>query len=274
MTFTKNFIFVLFLVFCFLAKNSTAKTVLVTGSNRGMGLEFVKQYSKKGWEVIATSRSPEDDFELIELAKKNPNIQIEQMDITNTIHITKLAGKYQSRPIDILINNAGLSGDRNRQSWGQIDPEEFNKLMSVNVYGALKVSEAFSKNIVLGNEKKIVAISSVAGSIASMGRPSSLPLLSISKAALNMAMKTVALRLKDQNVIVISLNPGAVDTRALRQAFGLSLEEAEKATNFDYKGYPTVSAKIAVEKLIDIINQTDLSQTGTFINIDGEELPW
>ena len=274
MTFTKNFIFVMFLVFCFLAKTSTAKTVLVTGSNRGMGLEFVKQYSKKGWEVIATSRSPEDDFELIELAKKNPNIQIEQMDITNTIHITKLASKYQSRPIDILINNAGLSGDRNRQSWGQIDPEEFNKLMSVNVYGALKVSEAFSKNIVLGNEKKIVAISSVAGSIASMGRPSSLPLLSISKAALNMAMKTIALRLKDQNVIVISLNPGAVDTRALRQAFGLSLEEAEKATNFDYKGYPTVSAKIAVEKLIDIINQTDLSQTGSFINIDGEELPW
>ena len=73
---------------------------------------------------------------------------------------------------------------------------------------------------------------------------------------------------------VVLLNPGAVDTRALRQAFGLSLEEAEKAINFDYRGYPTVSAKEAVSRLINVIDVIDPSKNGTFINFDGNELSW
>ena len=185
-----------------------------------------------------------------------------------------LAGKYENQSIDLLINNAGMSGDRANQAWGQIDKNEFEKLMSINAFGALKVSEAFSRNVSMSEEKKIVSISSVAGSISSMGRPSSLPILSISKAALNMAMKTIALRLKDDGVTVILMNPGAVDTRALRQAFGLSLEEAEKATNFDYKGYPTVSAEEGVKRMIRVIEIVDHSQTGSFLNHDGKELPW
>ena len=264
----------LFLSSFLFTEAALSKTLLVTGSNRGMGLEFVSQYAEKGWNVIATSRSPSDDNDLINLAKANPNIQIEKMDVTNVNEILSLADKYESQSIDLLINNAGMSGDRANQAWGQIDKKEFEKLMSINAFGALKVSEAFSSNISMSEEKKIVAISSVAGSISSMGRPSSLPILSISKAALNMAMKTIALRLKDDGVTVILMNPGAVDTRALRQAFGLSLEEAEKATNFDYKGYPTVSAEEGVKRMIRVIETVDHSQTGSFLNHDGKELPW
>ena len=266
--------FFIFLLFFLYVDFVNAKTVLVTGSNRGMGLEFVAQYAEKGWSVIATSRSPSDDYDLIDLAKDNPKIQIEQMDVTKTSEISNLAEKYQNQSIDLLINNAGMSGDRRNQAWGQIDQSEFTKLISINAFGALKVAEAFSKNIANSEDKKIVAISSVAGSISSMGRPSSLPILSISKAALNMAMKTVALRLKDEGVTVILINPGAVDTRALRQAFGLSLEEAEKATNFDYKGYPTVSPEEGVRRMIDVIENADQSQNGSFLNHDGKELPW
>ena len=266
--------FFIFLLFFLYVDFANAKTVLVTGSNRGMGLEFVAQYAERGWSVIATSRSPSDDYDLIELAKDNPKIQIEQMDVTKTSEISNLAEKYQNQSIDLLINNAGMSGDRRNQVWGQIDQSEFTKLISINAFGALKVAEAFSKNIANSEDKKIVAISSVAGSISSMGRPSSLPILSISKAALNMAMKTVALRLKDEGVTVILINPGAVDTRALRQAFGLSLEEAEKATNFDYKGYPTVSPEEGVRRMIDVIENADQSQNGLFLNHDGKELPW
>ena len=266
--------FFIFLLFFLYVDFANAKTVLVTGSNRGMGLEFVAQYAERGWSVIATSRSPSDDYDLIELAKDNPKIQIEQMDVTKTSEISNLAEKYQNQSIDLLINNAGMSGDRRNQAWGQIDQNEFTKLISINAFGALKVAEAFSKNIANSEDKKIVAISSVAGSISSMGRPSSLPILSISKAALNMAMKTVALRLKDEGVTVILINPGAVDTRALRQAFGLSLEEAEKATNFDYKGYPTVSPEEGVRRMIDVIENADQSQNGLFLNHDGKELPW
>ena len=264
----------LFLSSFLFTEAALSKTLLVTGSNRGMGLEFVSQYAEKGWNVIATSRSPSDDNDLINLAKANPNIQIEKMDVTNVSEILSLAEKYENQSIDLLINNAGMSGDRVNQAWGQIDQNEFEKLMSINAFGALKVSEAFSNNVSMSEDKKIVAISSVAGSISSMGRPSSLPILSISKAALNMAMKTIALRLKDDGVTVILMNPGAVDTRALRQAFGLSLEEAEKATNFDYKGYPTVSAEEGVKRMIKIIESVDQSHSGSFLNHDGKKLPW
>lgn len=252
----------------------SAETVLVTGSNRGMGLEFVKQYADLGWDVIATSRTPSDDVELQELAKENSRIRIESLDVTNVDQLSSLKKEYRNHPIDLVINNAGLSGDRGKQAWGQIEKDEFELLMATNAFGALKVSEAFSDNLIAGDGKKIVAISSIAGSIESMTRPSSLPLLSISKASLNMAMRTVALRLRDKDVTVALLNPGAVDTRALRQAFGLSLEEAGKATDFDYGGYETVSAKNAVSRLIKVINELDISQTGSFINYDGSEIPW
>lgn len=270
----RKFIFFVFISFYIFIDTASAKTVLVTGANRGMGLEFVTQYAEKGWDIIATSRSPSDDYDLIELAKDNPKIQIAEMDVTDINQIESLAEKYRDQPIDLLINNAGMSGDRNRQAWGQIDINEFENLMSINAFGALKVTEAFSESISISDDKKVVAISSLAGSISSMSRPSSLPILSISKAALNMAMKTIALRLKDKGVTVVLLNPGAVDTRALRQAFGLSLEEAEKAINFDYRGYPTVSAKEAVSRLINVIDVIDPSKNGTFINFDGNELSW
>tara|TARA_B100001057_G_scaffold233443_2_gene233661 strand:- start:19 stop:342 length:324 start_codon:yes stop_codon:yes gene_type:complete len=107
-----------------------------------------------------------------------------------------------------------------------------------------------------------------------MTRPSSLALLSISKAALNMAMRTAALRLAEKDITVTSLNPSAVDTGALRQAFGLSLEEAGRATNFDYGGHETVSAKDAVSRLIKVINNLNISQTGSFINYGGIKIPW
>ena len=92
------------------------------------------------------------------------------MDVTNTNQIQMLAKKYENQPIDLLINNAGMSGDREKQAWGQIDQNEFEKLISINVFGALKVTEAFAQNISMGEDKKIIAISSVAGSISSMGR--------------------------------------------------------------------------------------------------------
>ena len=93
------------------------------------------------------------------------------MDVTNVNEILSLADKYESQSIDLLINNAGMSGDRANQAWGQIDKKEFEKLMSINAFGALKVSEAFSSNISMSEEKKMIAISSVAGLNIFYGSP-------------------------------------------------------------------------------------------------------
>src|SRR5688500_848269 len=96
-------------------------TVLVTGSNRGLGLEFVKQYAERGWDVIATARDPDSAKELRELAAKNSKITIEKLDVLDTVAIKALAKKYQGRPVDIILNNAGVLGDMKAQALGSLD---------------------------------------------------------------------------------------------------------------------------------------------------------
>ncbi len=98
-------------------------TVLVTGSNRGIGLEFVRQYAAKGWFVIATTRRPVQADRLQQLARRYDTVTVELLDVTNGEHLTRLRAKYADRPIDILINNAGVSGDFRGpgQSFGSLD---------------------------------------------------------------------------------------------------------------------------------------------------------
>ena len=120
-----------------LSHTLAAQTVLVTGSNRGIGLEFVSQYAERDWDVIATSRSPMDDYDLQALAKKYKNIQIETLDVTDQHEIEALVAKLEKRPIDLLINNAGLLGDRSKQQWGEINKETFDQLMDVNVFRSI-----------------------------------------------------------------------------------------------------------------------------------------
>ena len=168
---------------------SLAQNVLVTGSNRGIGYEFVSQYAERGWSVIATSRSPHDDVELINLAEKFSNITIEKLDVTSQEDIDNLVDKLSGQSIDLLINNAVLLGDRKKQLWGNIDKSTFDQLMDVNVFGPLKISEALSENVIGSDKKQIVVLSSIIGSIEMRTSPTPLPTLAISKTAVNMAMK-------------------------------------------------------------------------------------
>ncbi len=101
--------------------SALAETVLITGTNRGIGLEFVKQYAERGATVIATARRPADAKELIALAAQHPNVTIEALDVTDVSAIEALAKKYQGKPIDILINNAGTLGDVPKQTIGGLD---------------------------------------------------------------------------------------------------------------------------------------------------------
>ncbi|MBT5240628.1 MAG: SDR family oxidoreductase [Rhodospirillaceae bacterium] len=257
-----------------LAHTAAAKTVLVTGSNRGLGLEFVTQYAAKGWHVIATSRSPDDDEDLQALAAANTNITIEQLDVADLEEVAALAAKYQGTPIDVLMNNAGLFGDRPRQTWGKLDRDLFRQVMDVNVFGPLKLSEAFASHVAASETKKIAVISSTAGSISSIRNPPGAPYYAISKAAVNMAMRGTAMRLKEQGIAVAIFMPGAVDTRMLREAVGLTQEEAEAATDYDYRRFQPLTTEESISQMIATLDALTLDRSGDFLNYDGSTIPW
>ncbi len=253
---------------------AAADTVLVTGSNRGIGLELVTQYAADGWDVIATSRSPNDDDDLQALARKHANVTIEALDVTNMDQIAALAKKYQGTAIDVLINNAGLLGGRPGQDWGNLNADLFSQLMAVNVFGPMKVSEAFATHVAASEQKKIIVISSTIGSISRMQNPTPFPILATSKAAVNMAMRTVAMQLKDQGVTVAMLMPGVVQTRMMYQAGGMSLEEASRQTTFEFDRPGTITAKESATRIRKVVGSIDGSETGIFLNNDGSPIDW
>lgn len=250
------------------------KTVLVTGANRGVGLEFVSQYASKGWTVIAGCRDKEKAQNLKDLSASNSAIIVETLDVTNVDHIGALASKYDDTAIDVVINNAGLYGDLDRQTWGSLDPALFHEIMDVNVLGPMKVCEAFTPHVFRGHDKKMVAITSFLGSIGSVSKPPSTPFYAASKAALNMAMRGIGKRLEGQDISVVVFMPGLVETRMLRQTFGLPQDEAEAAENFDYRDLPTVTATQSVSGMIPLIEALTLETSGRFLNYDGNEIPW
>ena len=139
-------------------------TVLVTGANRGIGLEFVRQYAARGWRVIATCRSPDSARELNELAARDADIRVEQLDVTDAASIEQLRAKYADEPIDLLINNAALLGARAEQSFAQQDFELAMQQYEVNALGPLRVSQAFLDNVRAAGPGKIIMLGSAAGS--------------------------------------------------------------------------------------------------------------
>lgn len=232
-----------------------AKTVLITGSNRGIGLEFTRQYADRGWRVIATCRHPDKAANLQALAAANPYVIIEQLDVTDHAAIDALAEKYRGTPIDLLLNNAGISGGLENQQFGRINFSVFRDVYAVNVVGPLKMAEAFIDHVAASDEKKIMTVSSSQGSIAN-----STGLLYIyrsSKTAVNMAMRNLATEVVDRQVIVGLIAPGAT-----KPAF--------------MKGVPTALGKPEdrVKGMSEVIESFTLDMSGSFIAYDGAPIPW
>src|SRR5664279_1701560 len=182
-------------------------TVLITGANRGLGLEFCRQYAKQGWNVIACSRNPDDAFDLNNLASRHPTIQLEQLDVSAFDQIDALSRKLSDCCIDVLINNAGVYGDKNNRGFGQLDYQAWTNSLLINTQAPIKMAEAFLEQIKRSDKKLIVNISSLMGSIADNIGGGSI-LYRSSKAAVNAAMKSLAIGLKDQSVGVLIFHPG------------------------------------------------------------------
>lgn len=239
-------------------------TVLITGSNRGIGLSLAENYAEQGWNVIATCRKPDKATDLISLKGKYDNVNIEQLDVTSQKQINSLAEKYKGIPIDVLLNNAGILGDIKDQVFGALNEETFEQVFAVNTLAPLKVSEAFVEHVSLSEQKKIVSMTSGLGSMQITANQSYFYFYRMSKAALNMAVVAMNASLRNQGIISALIAPGQVDTKLLE-------ESGYRGPN---KITPDESAKSLI-RIIDSLSQETINKNGNkAINVDDRVLPW
>jgi NAD(P)-dependent dehydrogenase (short-subunit alcohol dehydrogenase family) len=239
-------------------------TVLVSGANRGIGLQLATNYAERGWTVIATARKPQKADDLNALAKTHENLTVEYMDLLDHEGIDKLAEKLKGVPIDVLLNNAAMLGDPAAQDFGALDYELMQRVYAVNTVGTMKMAEAFFEHVAASEQKKIVAITSLQASIGELRDPL-IPFYKMSKAALNMGMKSTAKRVKRKKVTVALISPGAVDTQMMNSALG---HAGLKNANF------LITPQESAEAVINVIDQYDLKMTGTFMSHRGDVIPW
>lgn len=252
-------------------------TVLITGSNRGIGLEFVRQYAAAGWRVIATCRHPDQAEALQEIAAGHSNVTIKRLDLTDHAGIDALASQYSDTPIDLLLNNAALLGSRGDQALGKMDYSLFQQILAVNTIGSLKVTEAFTGHVAASEQKKIITLGSSAGSIQMINPPPDFYAYRASKAALHLLMKNVALDLADQGILVGLVNPGLVDTRGFADLGPDDPvpEDFKEVVRLIRSGaIQLTTPKDAVADIIELIDNLQPDQTGVFLNYDGQVLPW
>lgn len=229
-------------------------TILITGANRGLGLEFCKQYARDGWAVLACCRDPQNATDLSKLAQTYSNFSVLELDVSNLTHIESLAKQLEGTPIDVLLNNAGIYGDEAGHGFGNLDYAQWQKNMTVNVFAPVKMTEAFLPHLQRGKLKTVVAMSSLMGSMADNGSGGSI-LYRSSKAALNAAMKSIAIDIRHKEIAVLILHPGWVKT--------------------DMGGMNApMESPDSVAKMRDTIANFTLAHSGEFLRYDGSLLPW
>ena len=219
-------------------------TYLITGANRGIGLEYCRQLKQRGDEVIAVCRSVSEEL-------KDLDVLIEtDIDITSGADISRLLNRLDNKSLDVLINNAGIL---ERVSLDTLEPDSIRKQFEVNALTPLTLTHALLPNLRTGS--KIIIMTSRMGSIEDNTSGGSYG-YRMSKVALSMAGKSLAIDLKSRGISVAILHPGLVKTRM---------------TNFNPSG---ITAEQAVKGLLDRIDQLNLENSGTFWHSNGEILPW
>jgi NAD(P)-dependent dehydrogenase (short-subunit alcohol dehydrogenase family) len=186
------------------AAEPEAGTVLITGANRGIGLELARQYSASGWQVIGTARRPDAADELGAI-----DAEVLQLDVTDQESVDRLARDLVDRPIDVLINNAGIQP----LMWklADLDIGEFERALSVNTVGPVRVVRALMPNLRSGKHRKIVNVTTNLSSIAG-NTDGGFYGYRESKVALNMFTRSLAAELGPDGFICIVLHPGWVRT--------------------------------------------------------------
>jgi NAD(P)-dependent dehydrogenase (short-subunit alcohol dehydrogenase family) len=229
-------------------------TILVTGANRGLGLEFTRQYAADGWQVIAACRDPQAAKDLRALAAASAGrIRVIAMNVADTASVKAAAMAIAGEPIDILLNNAGV-GNPAGKTLGSLDYAAWLKVLDVNALGPARVVESLVDNVARGERKLILTITSRMGSIDDNTSGGSYPYRS-SKAAVNMVMKSLSLDLASRGIACVLLHPGWVRTDMGGSSGKLSPAQS-------------------IGELRKLIAKLGPGDSGKFYDYDGSEIPW
>jgi NAD(P)-dependent dehydrogenase (short-subunit alcohol dehydrogenase family) len=237
-----------------MADPKTPRRCLVTGANRGIGLEFCHQLLAAGAEVVATARAPGRANELNELAGEHPGrLHVLPLDVADPKSIAELVRELPlviDAPLDLLINNAGVlhSGER----FGHVTFANLDDSLRTNATGPFLLTQALAESLADG--AKVANLSSQLGSIENTTAFYT-PTYAISKAAQNMASRLLANALRERGTVVLALHPGWVQTEM---------------------GGPgaQIEPRVAVEGLLRVIDGAGPDDSGRFFDYTGEPMPW
>lgn len=236
-----------------------APTVFITGANRGIGLEFVRQLAARGYNIIATARQPSEASELNALIDRHPQLVVEELDVTDFARVDALGAKYARQPIDLLISNAAIT-PRYKSAFRRVDGVDWDmarKSWEVNSLAPLKLAASFMDSVAASEQKKIVVLSSKAGSFELGPKMPMFYSYRSSKAALNMNIYTLSFETAKRDVIVTLLSPGQVNTTP-----GLKMKTA-------------IEPEESVRKMLAVIDGLTAEQNGQFLDYeDGRVLGW
>jgi NAD(P)-dependent dehydrogenase (short-subunit alcohol dehydrogenase family) len=229
-------------------------SALITGANRGLGLEFARQYLTDGWQVYAACRDPDSASELRRLHDASGHqLRLLAMDVTDPASVKAAAAELDGQAIDLLLNNAGIIGPRG-QTIGNMDYDAWAQVLDVNTMGPMRVAEAFVDHVARGDRKLIITLTSGMGSLGDNTSGGSIAYRS-SKAAVNMVMRSLAIDLAARGITCVVVNPGWARTDM--GGVNATLTPAESVT--------------ALRRLIETLGP---AQSGKFFNYNGREYAW
>ena len=233
-------------------------TTLITGTNRGLGLEFTRQLNRDGWRIFACCRAPDQAVELTDLAEQSAGrITVHQLDVTDSEQIDKLATNLAGVGIDLLINNAGMLGgdfeDTEGLGFGRIDYEVWAEVFRTNTMGPLRMVEAFVEHVAMSQRRLLVFISTQMGSMAE--NDGGYYAYRSSKAALNSVITGLTIDLKDRGIFTVALHPGWV------------------RTDIGTRRAP-VGKSDSVAGMLKVIAALTPADSGRFMDYTGAPVPW
>jgi NAD(P)-dependent dehydrogenase (short-subunit alcohol dehydrogenase family) len=223
-------------------------TVLVTGANRGIGLEFVRQYAADGWRVIATARATAEASDLTNISG---DVRVQPLDVADFHAVSRFGEGLGGDPLDVLIANAGVMGPQRMET--SEDGEAWIEMMRVNSVAPVLLAKSVLGNVAAA-KGKLVAITSRMGSIEDNGSGGYIAYRA-SKAALNAAWKSLSIDVKGRGIACAVLHPGWVQTRMGGGGAPLAPEDS-------------------VSNMRRTIDKLDAGESGGFFNYDGAPIPW